>query len=155
MSEVHRISNLLKHGYDGQPWYGTALSKLLADVTAEQAAAHPIPGGHSIWQEVRHVIAWRQVTCRLLEGEAVAGVSDEDNWPEPQKTDAAAWQHTLDELAKTQAALVAALDRLSDVRLEEKPAGKPFKLYVLLHGIIHHDAYHAGQIAILRNQVPK
>ncbi len=41
MSEVRRISQLLKHGYDGQPWYGTAFCKLLADVTAEQAAARP------------------------------------------------------------------------------------------------------------------
>jgi uncharacterized damage-inducible protein DinB len=155
MSEVHRIGNLLKHGYDGQPWYGTALAKLLADVTAEQAAAHPIADGHSIWQEVRHVIAWRKVVCRLLQGEAVDGVSDEDNWPEPQKTDAASWQQTLDELASSQAALIVALDHLTDDRLQEKRAGQPRSLYVLLHGIIHHDAYHAGQIAILRSQARK
>ena len=26
-----------------------------------------------------------------------------------------------------------------------------FSLYVLAHGIIQHDAYHAGQIALLKN----
>jgi hypothetical protein len=72
MTEVNRIGLLLKHGYDGEPWYGTALSKLLANVTAAQAAAHPIAGAHSIWQEVLHLIKDRRVSCRLLQGETVA-----------------------------------------------------------------------------------
>jgi uncharacterized damage-inducible protein DinB len=152
MSEVRRISLLLKHGYDGQPWYGTALCKLLSGVTAQQAAARPIAGAHNIWQEVLHAIAWRQVACRLLRGETVAELSESENWPEPRGGDAAAWQQTLDELAQTQHDLQAALEGLTDDRLQEKAAfGKPFSLYVLLHGIIHHDAYHAGQIALLRN----
>jgi uncharacterized damage-inducible protein DinB len=162
MTEVNRIGLLLKHGYDGEPWYGTALSKLLANVTAAQAAAHPIAGAHSIWQEVLHLITDRRVSCRLLEGETVAAISEEENWPEPASHDPAshdpashdpaAWQQTLGELARTQTALLAALDRLTDDRLEEKAPGKPYSLYVLLHGTIHHDAYHAGQIALLRNQ---
>jgi uncharacterized damage-inducible protein DinB len=162
MTEVNRIGLLLKHGYDGEPWYGTALSKLLANVTAAQAAAHPIAGAHSIWQEVLHLITDRRVSCRLLQGETVAAISEEENWPEPASHDPAAhdpaahdpaaWQQTLGELARTQTALLAALDRLADDRLEENAPEKPYSLYVLLHGIIHHDAYHAGQIALLRNQ---
>jgi uncharacterized damage-inducible protein DinB len=151
MTEVHRIALLLKHGCDGQPWYGKALCKLLADVTPERAAARPVAGLHSIWQEVLHVIAWRQVVGRLLEGETVAELSDEKNWPDPSAVDAAAWRQTLDELNETQRALESALDSLSDDRLREKARGQPYSLYVALHGIIHHDAYHAGQIAILRN----
>jgi len=152
MSEVRRIALLLKHGYDGQPWYGTALGKLLAGVTAQQAAARPIAGAHNIWQEVLHAIAWRQVACRLLRGETVAELSDRENWPDPPGGDAAAWQKTLAELARTQHDLLAALEGLTDDRLQEKASyGKPFSIYVLLHGIIHHDAYHAGQIALLRN----
>ncbi len=152
MSEVRRIGQLLKHGYDGQPWYGKALRKLLAEVTAEQAAARPIAGAHNIWQEVLHAIAWRQVACRLLRGETVAELSDAENWPEPPGCDDAAWQRTLDELARTQHDLEAALAGLTDERLQENVTYvKPFPLYRLLHGIIHHDAYHAGQIALLRN----
>jgi len=152
MTEVNRIGLLLKHGYDGEPWYGTALSKLLSNVTAAQAAAHPIAAAHSIWQEVLHLITDRRVSCRLLQGETVAAISEEENWPEPEAHDPAAWQQTLAELARTQTALLAAVDRLTDGHLEEKAPGKPYSLYVLLHGTIHHDAYHAGQIALLRNQ---
>jgi|HubBroStandDraft_6_1064221.scaffolds.fasta_scaffold02445_7 uncharacterized damage-inducible protein DinB len=152
MSEVRRIGQLLKHGYDGQPWYGKALRKLLAEVTAEHAAARPIAGAHSIWQEVLHAIAWRRVACRLLRGETVGELSDAENWPEPPGSDEAAWQQTLDELAQTQHDLEAGLANLTDERLQENVTyHKPFPLYRLLHGIIHHDAYHAGQIALLRN----
>jgi uncharacterized damage-inducible protein DinB len=151
MSEVLRISRLLKHGYDGQAWYGTPLCKLLAEVTPEQAVAKPFAGAHSIWQQVLHAIAWRKFGVRLLKGESASRLSDEENWAEPARTDAAAWKQTLDELAATQMDLQAALTHLTDERLQEKAPGMPFSFYVLLHGIIHHDAYHAGQIAMLRN----
>jgi uncharacterized damage-inducible protein DinB len=150
MSEVRRISRLLEHGYDRQPWYGTAFCKLLAEVTAEQAAVKPFPGAHSIWQEVLHTIAWRKFGLRLLRGESVSGLADEENWPEPVICDAGAWKATLEELARTQTELLAALADFPDERLTDKAPDKPFSLYVLLHGIIHHDAYHAGQIALLR-----
>jgi uncharacterized damage-inducible protein DinB len=150
MSEVQRISRLLKHGYDGQPWYGKAFCKLLEEVTAEQAAAKPFPQAHSIWQQVLHAIAWRKFALRLLRGESVSGLSDDENWPEPSMRDAAAWKATLDEFAQTQSELQAALADLTDERLADKAADKPFTVYRLLHGVIHHDAYHAGQIALLR-----
>ncbi|HET6323917.1 MAG TPA: DinB family protein [Planctomycetaceae bacterium] len=149
-SEISRIVKLSRHTFDGTPWYGTALCKLLTDVSAEAAAAHPIPGTHSIWQEVLHAITWRQVAIRLLNGEQVADVSEEQNWPQGPAPSAAAWRQTLDELAQTQVSLEAAAGNLTDERLSEKAPGKPFSFYVLLHGIIQHDAYHAGQIALLK-----
>ncbi len=153
MSETTRIAQLLKHSYDGQPWYGTPLRKLLGDVTAERAAAQPIAGAHSIWQEVRHVIGWRQFACRLLSGDEAAELTDAENWPIPAESDSgpAAWQQALDALAQTQDELQGAIARLTDEQLREKARGKPYNMYVLLHGILQHDAYHAGQIALLRN----
>src|SRR5579864_2423792 len=142
MSETTRISQLLKHSYDGQPWYGTPLRKLLNDVSSERAAAHPIAGAHSIWQEVLHVTAWRQFACRLLKGEAAAELADAENWPSLAESDSgpAAWQKALDALAQTQEELQAAIAGLTDEKLREKAPGKPYSLYILLHGILQHDA---------------
>ncbi len=150
--EISRIVKLSRHTFDGTPWYGTALCKLLADVSAEQAAAaaHPTSGAHTIWQEVRHAIMWRAVAIRLLNGEQVGSVTEEENWPQAPATSAAAWRQTLDELAQTQVSLEAAAGNLTDERLSEKAPEKPFSFYVLLHGVIQHDAYHAGQIALLK-----
>jgi uncharacterized damage-inducible protein DinB len=150
-SEVSRIVKLSRHTFDGQPWHGTALCKLLAGVTAEKAAAHPIQGAHSIWEEVLHAITWRNRAIRLLDGQALAPVTDDENWPKPSGNSAAAWQQTLDELARTQERFEAAMIALTDERLSEKTPEKPYSFYVLVHGVIQHDAYHAGQIALLKN----
>jgi uncharacterized damage-inducible protein DinB len=150
-TEVNRIAKLSRHAFNGEPWYGLALCKLLEDVTAEQAAAHPIPRAHSIWQEVLHAITWRRATTDLLNGKPEPSVTEEQNWPLPADTSAAAWQRTLDELAESQRQLETAITSVSDERLSEKAPDKPFSLYVLMHGIIQHDAYHAGQIAMLKN----
>ncbi len=150
--EVSRIALLSQEAFDGEPWYGTSLCKLLEGVTAERAAAHPIPGAHSIWEEVLHAITWRTVVIRRLSGETVAPVTFEENWPKvPDSPSAAAWQKTLDELARTQGHLDAAIVALTDSRLPEKAPENPRSYYELAHGIIQHDAYHAGQIALLKN----
>ncbi len=151
MSEINRVTRLLEHAYDGRPWYGTPLHKLLADIEAERAAAHPVVGAHGIWEEVLHVIAWRKVAARLIRGEPADDLSDAENWPAPPKASASAWQQTLDDLARTQQDLISGLSRLTDDRLHDKAPGKPYSLYVLLHGVIQHDVYHAGQIALLKN----
>jgi len=150
--EVSRIALLSHDAFDGEPWYGTSLCKLLEGMTAERAAAHPIPGAHSIWEEVLHAITWRSVAIRLLSGETVAPVTFEENWPKvPESPSATAWQESLDELARTQGHLEAAIVAVTDERLPEKAPKNKFSLYVLAHGIIQHDAYHAGQIALLKN----
>ncbi|HXY34996.1 MAG TPA: DinB family protein [Planctomycetaceae bacterium] len=142
---------LSRHALDGTPWYGKALCRLLKGVTAGQAAAHPIRGAHNIWEEVLHAITWRQVAIKLLQGEKAPRVPAAKNWPKPPKPTAAAWKQTLDELKGTQPVLEAAIDALTDKRLSEKAREKRFSFYILIHGVIQHDAYHAGQIALLKN----
>ena len=33
---------------------------------------------------------------------------------------------------------------------DELPPGLPDSRYILLHGVVQHDLYHAGQIAVLK-----
>jgi hypothetical protein len=39
---------------------------------------------------------------------------------------------------------------LTDERLDDTVSGKGYSIYVMLHGVIQHDLYHAGQIALLK-----
>jgi len=50
--------------------------------------------------------------------------------------------------ATTPDASVRAAD--DGARLEEITPGTSYSNYVLLHGVIQHDLYHAGQIALLK-----
>jgi len=40
--------------------------------------------------------------------------------------------------------------KLDDEKLKEKAAGQEYSIYFMLHGVIQHDLYHAGQIALLK-----
>ncbi len=70
---------LLAH--DGPAWHGAALAENLADLTAAEAAAHPIAGTHSTWELVLHMAAWAGEVQRRLDG-AVPSLPAEGDWPE-------------------------------------------------------------------------
>jgi uncharacterized damage-inducible protein DinB len=42
------------------------------------------------------------------------------------------------------------VESFRDERLDEIVGGENYSRYVLLHGLVQHDLYHAGQIAILK-----
>lgn len=150
MTETHRINGQLKRAYQGEAWHGPSLRELLDGVTAEQAAARPIPTAHSIWELVNHIIAWEQIAKRRLEGEALAEIPDEMNFPPVNDNSEAAWQATLQLLATSNQALRDAIKKIDDAKLEEIVSGASYSIYALLHGVIQHDLYHAGQIALLK-----
>ncbi|HYV05863.1 MAG TPA: DinB family protein, partial [Blastocatellia bacterium] len=72
MSEIKRIRSQLRRAFEGEAWHGPSVMELLGDVTAEQAAAHPIAGAHSIWELALHIATWeRYVRRRILETSAL------------------------------------------------------------------------------------
>jgi uncharacterized damage-inducible protein DinB len=149
MDEIKRIDEQLRRAFEGQAWHGPSLRELLADVTAEQATAKPVPGAHSMWEIVRHIAAWHEGVRRRLEGERVELSADED-WPPVASTPEAAWREALAVLERTHTELRRTMSRLTDARLQEMVIGTDDSVEVMLHGLIQHDLYHAGQIALLK-----
>ena len=156
MTEIERIEDQLKQAFGGDAWHGSSLSVILAGVTAAQAAAKPLPNAHSIWEIVLHVAAWDGAVRQRLEGETVR-VPDEGDWPTVAETSDAAWQDALGRLKERHEQLREAITRLDDDELDKRlgaerdaPTGGGVSVYTTLHGIIQHNVYHAGQIALLK-----
>ncbi len=95
MTEVARIADQLRRAFRGKAWHGPALRELLADVSAERAAARPIPNAHTIWEIVLHLAAWDDAVLRRLEGRRT-DVPDEGDWPPVREVGEAAWGRALD-----------------------------------------------------------
>lgn len=150
MTETHRINSQLKRAYQGEAWHGPSLRELLAGVTAEQAVAKPISDAHSIWELVNHIIAWEQIVNRRLEGETVADILNEMNFPPVTDASDEAWQTTLQALEASNQALRNSIKQIDDAKLEEIVPGTGYTNYFMLHGAIQHGLYHAGQIALLK-----
>lgn len=153
MTEIDRILDQLKRAYDGEAWHGPALREILADVTAEQAAARPLPKAHSIWDLVLHITTWENATRKALEGIPI-DVPDEVDFPPISDTSEAAWREALAALEAGHHALREAIARQTDEILDASAGhivpGRPYSFYFLLHGVIQHDLYHAGQIVLLK-----
>jgi uncharacterized damage-inducible protein DinB len=156
MSEAARLIDQFKRAHDGDPWHGSPLKHILQGVTAAQAAARPPNGTHSIWELVLHATGWRNEVARRATG-APAREPDEGDWPAVGDPTPERWTAALAALDASHAHLVEVVRNLSDERLftptndpRNAPLGTGVSYYELLHGIVQHDAYHAGQIAIIK-----
>ena len=155
MSEIARIVDQLEREHAGDPWHGSPLSAILEGITATQASARPIAAAHSIWELVLHMTGWKNEVRRRLSG-APAGEPEGGDWPEPGEPSEARWIDARRRLDAAHAELIAAVRALPEEALDEptrdprnRPLGTGVSRYVLLHGIVQHDVYHAGQIALL------
>jgi len=150
MNECGRIADQLQRAFAGDAWHGPSLRELLEGVSAEQAARRPLPQAHTIWEIVLHISTWEAVVRRRLAGELIRELPDEEDWRRPADTSAAAWKKTLEELEQSHQQLQQAVAHASDAQLPETVPGKDHSVYFMLHGIVQHDLYHAGQIALLK-----
>ena len=159
MSDVRFLHEQLRKGFSDDPWHGSATAGLLQDVTAEEAAAHPIPGAHSIWEIVLHMTGWLNEVRRRLGGRQ-PDMPEEGDWPEPGEPSEDTWQRDRSRLEEAVAHL---LDTLSSLREEDldrmggsiaeirNPSlGTGVTHRAMINGIVQHNAYHSGQIALLR-----
>lgn len=156
MTETERIRDQFQRAFDGQAWHGPSVLSLLEGVTAEQAAAHAIPGAHSIWELTLHIAAWEDACRRRLEGDP-AQLTDEENFPPVSDTSEGAWESAKAKLIDVHRRLLDVIATTDDSRLDQPimdSAAIPFSsAYVTLHGGVQHSLYHAGQIAILKKAI--
>ncbi len=150
MSEIDRILDQKDRAFSGDAWHGPPLKSLIDGLLAEDASKHAVEGAHSVWEIVLHITAWNTIVRRELMGEALSITSEED-WPPVPELSEAAWRKAIENLVEAHSRLRAAVQGLRDEQLEERPSKRTDNSrYVMLHGVVQHDLYHAGQIAVLK-----
>ena len=156
MSDIARIVDQLEREHDGDPWHGSPLSVILDGVTAAQASARPLREGHTIWEIVLHMTGWKREVTRRLKGQP-AGEPPGGDWPDAGDPSEPRWRDALQNLERAHRDLLDAVRATPESRLHEPtndprnaPLGTGVSHYVLLHGIVQHDVYHSGQIALLK-----
>jgi uncharacterized damage-inducible protein DinB len=149
MSEAARIADQLRRAFDGIAWHGPALLELLDGVDAATAAAKPLPHVHCIWELVLHTAAWDGAVLRRLGGEKLQ-LTGVKNFPPVDRPTETAWRKAVADLKRTHETLVRTVAALPDSRLWDRVPGKRYDFYHMLHGVVQHELYHAGQIAILK-----
>jgi len=156
VNEIVRIIDQLEREHSGDPWHGSPLSQILDGVSPTAASARPVPGAHSIWELVLHMAAWKNEVRHRLAG-SPAAEPPEGDWPAVGEVNEVAWMQARERLDLAHRLLVSAIREFPEARLYEatndhrdRALGIGVTYYELLHGLVQHDVYHAGQIAVLK-----
>ena len=144
-NETERIVNQMNRAFQGNAWHGPSVMKILRGLTSDQAAARLFPDTHTIGELVAHMTAWKRIVARRVSGKVVR-VTPAQDWPTPNGS----WPKAVSGLRQAHVELVSAVRRLPPSRLGAKVPGKSHDHYITLHGMVQHDLYHAGQIALLK-----
>jgi uncharacterized damage-inducible protein DinB len=150
MTDTERITDQLRRVVEGGAWHGPSVRELLAGVDAPAAAARPLAQAHTLWEILLHMTIWLEVVRRrVTEGRALQPAPEED-WPAPPPPTEEAWKALIERHQRAYRDLVEFLSRLDEEDLRERVAGKDYDAAIMLYGIVQHELYHAGQIALLK-----
>jgi hypothetical protein len=138
----------------GLAWHGGPTpSRALRGVDAVLARWRPLRGGHTIWELALHVAYWDYTVRRRILGVALPRFPRTPaNWPMmPKRADEGAWAADRALVANEHRLLVEVLEGFPASRLGRRMSrGKRWTYGDTILGITVHDAYHAGQIQLLK-----
>lgn len=150
MSRGQRVADAIERSVSGPMWHGPALADLVGDISAQDAAARPIAGAHSIWELVLHITAWTEIVRERISSPLMIEATAEQDWPSVRDTSAEAWRSAVERLKAAHRELAEDVTTLDDSRLIGRVPGREHSVLAMVHGIVEHDAYHGGQIALLK-----
>lgn len=148
-SEIDWLLRALAEGYDARAWHGPTLRGSLRSVKAPEAAWRPTKQRHSIWELALHCAYWKhRVRCRVS-GEESRFERSPSNFPcAPVELTEKAWRADIALLDRTHQALLNCVGAVHPSGLDEPTPRKTRREQIL--GVAFHDAYHAGQIRLLK-----
>lgn len=160
MSEIDAVIEDIRHAWSGEPWFGSSLAALLEGVTAAEAARRPIPAAHTIAELALHMTAWADEVARRLD-DSPPEMPAAGDWPAAADGSEEAWRTARANLDRAHEQLLAALAHFPPDRLDamvgserDRPLGAGYSYRRMLQGLAEHDAYHGGQIALLKKTMP-
>ncbi|MFN7923597.1 MAG: DinB family protein [Bryobacteraceae bacterium] len=142
------MADQIHRAFRGESWHGPSVLEVLAGVSAEDAAAHPIAGAHSIWEIVLHMTAGYKLVLRRIHGEH-AQLALGEEWPPVPTLSSEAWRESQRTLEQLNQQLESAV-RFFPAELLSQPLGSEYSAYTQFCGAPQHDVYHAGQIVVLK-----
>jgi uncharacterized damage-inducible protein DinB len=146
--DTELIADQIRRAFRGESRHGPSVREVLARVSAEGAAAHPIAGAHSIWEIILHLTGGYILLLRRVRGER-AQLSPEEEWPPVAAPGSEAWREAQNALEQLNQQLQSAVRAFPAERLSQE-LGSEYSAYVQFCGTPQHDLYHAGQIVLLK-----
>lgn len=144
------LVNRLEVLYRDEPWFGESILVKLERLNQDQVFTRPLPHIHAVAELVSHMIYWRQALIRILEKDPSykASMESPENWRSLDELKKEGWKQLWQRLDDSQTTLTGLLKTKTDAFLDEPYKKKATNLQ-LVEGVIDHDVYHLGQIALV------
>jgi len=146
---IKDLVSQLRDVENGDLWLDENFEKKLAEVSEDEAFVRPLPGLHSAAELLSHLIMWRRVNIRRMQGEQLPiPVEHPDNWKSNEELRPIGWEALKKDFYASQQEVIRMLQGKDDSYLDTISThyGKDFKY--LVQGLVHHDLYHLGQLGI-------
>ncbi len=159
MTRPEKLSVELYNSVFGDPWHGICLKDILESISFEQVNKKSIPSAHNIIELILHLDAWTEEVLNRFNGNVSAEPLMGD-WPAPLFQTVEYWQAVKQKLFADTNKLIAVIKKFPEDRLDEINGGERnaqlgtgFSFEGLIIGLVQHNAYHSGQIALLNKTV--
>jgi len=149
-TEITAIITEFNNVLSGRPWFGRSVYDMLEDVKESKAGIQPGKEGHSLIELIWHMNTWARFTYKRLQNSAEDDLETSEalDWREIDPS-IHTWAVGVAEFKKINAAIVAKLQTADDSLLDVTVDFREYNFRFLLNGLIQHNIYHLGQIAML------
>ena len=147
-NEINRILKLFAELQHGDCWVDHSFKEVLHGIDAQKAIDGISGNTNSIWQLVAHITYWRTKVVNRLTGT--------DNPPPfadfllPDEPTEKNWKQALNDFEAAYHLLRNAIYHFKADNLDNPSPKEGQTFYELILGCLQHDAYHLGQIMLLK-----
>jgi uncharacterized damage-inducible protein DinB len=144
----------LREIQDQKIWIGSNFSKMLDNLSEEEAFEIPHPLLHSIAEIISHLFVWREeAILKVTTGRGIMLDTDPKNWVPNEELKELGWSALKAKYDASLDKLISLIEKEDDSFLEktyyDPDFSGDFSYRFVLEGMIHHDLYHLGQIGIV------
>lgn len=148
---VELLGLMREFGWNREAWF-VPLEQALQGLTAREAAWQPPGGGNTIWQTLNHLNYWNAFMLGRITGVPADGppvANDATFGPAGDPNDEEGWRAAVARARQVAEDLQAAVANLSEADLD-RPLKDIGSVAASLTAWAMHDAYHTGQIVLIR-----
>jgi hypothetical protein len=149
MTSIELLAKLLADTYNGDAWHGPSFVAVLEGIDADLAAKRINAEIHTIAELVHHAAYWMSSVRYRLTGEHFT-VNQDMSWGLGHLDKEENWRIAKESLDAEYKALLAAVEKFPEDKLSEPFMEGGVSFFGLINGAIHHNLWHAGQIALIK-----
>lgn len=148
---IQRYLQQFSEMFHGENWVDLNIYALLI-LPYETAVHKRMEGKHTIFQIVNHSLVWRELLLKRLQGDKEFNIVQNDaaDWNLKEEISEGDWRQLTTAFKLNQKEILLNLKDQPDGLLAQIVPGRAYNFDCLINGIIFHDYYHFGQVAMLK-----